>query len=226
MYHFVRPPPYRWTQLAVKHTAHHNMPQNTTSCCPTQHVIQHADQHIIMLYIISLNSTCCTAYRSTQHAAQHNIMLSNATAMIPSMPTNTSSWCKSYRWTENAARVTTQHNMPHNTTSCCTIQQPWYSACQQIYHHAVNHIAEQKMLPPNWPLNTKCCPSFRWSQHSAKQTAQRSILPIMCLNTTCCPTNHPYQYAVQHADRLAAQHNLESYVDCCFCISRLFLFCL
>ena len=81
---------------------------NTTSCCPTQHVIQHADQHIIMLYIISLNSTCCTAYRSTQHAAQHNIMLSNTTAMIPSMPTNTSSCCESYH--------STQHTTPQLAT--------------------------------------------------------------------------------------------------------------
>ena len=124
------------------------------------------------------------------------------------MPTNTSSCCISYRWTQHAAQHTAQHNMPHNTTSCCPIQQPWYSACQQIYHHAVNHIAEQKMLPPNWPLNTKCCPLFRWSQHSAKQTAQRSILPIICLNPTCGPTKYPNQYAVQHADRLAAQHNM------------------
>jgi hypothetical protein len=46
------------------------------------------------------------------------------------------------------------------------------------------------------------------TQHSAKQIAQRSILPIMCLNPTFFPTNYPNQYAVQHADRLAAQHNM------------------
>ena len=54
---------YRSTQ----HAANHNiMLTNTT-------VIQYADRHIIMLYIISLDSTCCTAYHSTQHhAVQHN----------------------------------------------------------------------------------------------------------------------------------------------------------
>jgi hypothetical protein len=120
------------------------------------------------------------------------------------------------------AELNMLHSIPLNT-SCCPTQQPWYPACRQIHHHAVNHTTQLNILPPNWPLNTKCCPLFRWSQHSAKQTAQRSILPIMCLNPTCCPTNYPNQYAVQHAGRLAAQHNLENYVDCCFCISRMFL---
>ena len=164
MYHFVRPP-----QLAVKHTAHHNMPQNTTSCCPIQHFIQHADQHIIMLYIISVTSTCCTAYHSTQYAAQHNIMLyiisltpicctayhspqyavqynSNDTQHAKK---KTSSCCTSYRWTENAARHSTQHNMPQNTTSCCLI------------HHVIQH-----------PHNTSsCCTSYRWTQHATLQLA-------------------------------------------------------
>ena len=83
-----------------------------------------------------------------------------------------------------------------------------YPTCQPTHHHSVDHITQLNILPSNWPLNTKYCPSFRWSQHSAKQIAQRSIPPIMSLNTTCCPTNYPNQYAVQHADRLAAQHNM------------------
>ena len=40
-------------------------------------------------------------------------------------------------------------------------------------------------------------------QYASQNTAKRTLLP----NIICCAICYPYQYAVRHAGRLAAQHN-------------------
>ena len=46
-------------------------------------------------------------------------------------------------------------------------------------------------MPPNWPLDTKCCPSFRLTQHTANK------LPNAAYHLSCASTRHVVQQTNQ-----------------------------
>ena len=87
-------------------------------------------------------------------------------------------------------------------TTCCSTNYP----SQYALHHPTQLAAQHNMMPIIWPETTNCQtnrPTQYAVQYTCQNTAKRTLLP----NIICCAIFYPYQYAVRHAGRLAAQHN-------------------